>query len=95
MPVYRLTPTNLDSPTWNCSTWREACLVYAASRQEARDAATSHFKIAASKTHDMRLPQSPWNNPALVRCDELANFTGEVPSEPGAVVLLPRDKLRR
>ncbi len=76
MPVYRLTPIEMDNVNWKRSTHRGSCLVKADSEGEARGLAAQEYDMPAVETlrqPDGSLPTRPWNDPTLVSCDDVSS----------------------
>ena len=70
MPIYRLTPRNLDHHHWSASTNKSACLVHAENEKRARQYATREFAIAVQRGPGVMIPINPWSQEDLVVCNE-------------------------
>lgn len=75
MPIYELTPVNIDDPNWQHSSHREICRVHAQSEEYAREYAGNEFRPASERDIPLEgQPQSPWEDQRHSRCvsgDEL------------------------
>ena len=85
MAIWKLEPTDLESPRWRGTDYVGVAIVRAQDEQTARQTATSRFARAVrreSKYQDSPAP-SPWKVPELVTCTELnqADFDREGPAE--------------
>lgn len=87
MPIYELTPINLDDPDWRLSTHQAPCLVRADNERNARMAATLAFGIAARREPGANTPINPWSQLGKVE----AHMVGEhsFKEEGPQVVLAP------
>lgn len=90
MAVYRLTPYahEMDHPNWARSKYRSGCHVYAETEEDARLLAKREFDMAASEKMLGAPPlASPWTDPDLVECEEVAHIGGDEP--PNGFVMIP------
>jgi hypothetical protein len=67
MPIWKLSPIDLQAEDWKYSTYKGDILIRAQNEYEARDIAKGHFRRAARIT-TLNTLLSPWPNPALVQC---------------------------
>ncbi len=84
MAIWKLEPTNLESPDWQISTNRGRVIVRAPDAMSARKVAAEHFTRGARPVViGQDSPASPWTNPELVTCTELADsdFDPDGPAE--------------
>ena len=84
MAIWKLEPTNLESPDWQISSYRGRAIVRAPDATSSRRMAAEQFTRAARTPLIGRdSPASPWTNPELVTCTELhdSNFDPEGPAE--------------
>lgn len=83
MPVWVLTPLDLDDPNWAVSSHRGPAVVRAPNEEKARAVAAEAFdlKIAFRPGQGLRFP--PWTRPALVRAERVHDprFEEEGPPE--------------
>jgi len=82
MPIWRLTPRDLDSPLWAASNYHGIAVVRAATEREARQAAMQAFGKALA---NVPWHAHPWRQLALVTCEELSN-TGYPETGPTAIL---------
>lgn len=78
MPIYQLTPMNLDSPNWEASTHKGPCIVRA--RNDVDAAATAHrafFQAAGRGSPGDKLKLSPWTLPEEIKCTRLTDHPYE------------------
>jgi hypothetical protein len=61
MPIFELTPIDLDDPDWKASTHHAPCVVRADNEDNARLAATLAFIIATRRELGKPTPINPWN----------------------------------
>ncbi len=89
--IWKLTPTDLPSEHWECSTYKGEAIVRAASADEARTIAGQAFLKATPSRPGRDTPIPPWKqmNPELVSCKRLddSDYDGWGPAE----VLFPKD----
>lgn len=71
MPIFELTPIDLNDPDWRCSTHRAPCVVRADNEQNARLAATLAFGIAVRKESGDPTPVNPWNQQNKAKAHEV------------------------
>lgn len=90
MPIYRLTPRNLDHKDWQSSLYKNQVVVRAPSEETARWAATAAFKIPSPYVPGTPFRDNPWKQEALVRVTEVADAELEKPwwSDDGPVQIL-------
>ena len=89
MPIWKLSPINLQAEDWKRSTYKGDAIIRAKDENEARDVAACHFDHAALITTPKTL-LSPWPNSALVKCVQLeSDGSWEVDGPPA--VLDPAD----
>ncbi len=84
MAIWKLEPTNLESPDWQISSYVGRAIVRAPDATSARRMAAEQFTRAArTPLIGQDSPASPWTNPELVTCTELADsdFDPEGPAE--------------
>jgi hypothetical protein len=79
MPIWELTPIDTPSEHWQLSRYRGKAIIRAASREDARDIATSEFSVATSPVHHGTTRLNPWRDPQLVSCqrDERSQYPEE------------------
>jgi hypothetical protein len=87
MPLYKLAPLVRDDPKWRNSTGDKPCRVRAASPDDARAYVAAAFKPATADD----LGDSPWTDPALVSCSEMADTVPASDQAPDGVVFVPKD----
>lgn len=69
MPIYQLSPKNLEDDNWRCSSMKEPVIVRAGSCDEARAVCANQFgKIPE---YFGPIPTDPWYMPRLVDCQEI------------------------
>ncbi len=87
--IWKLTPTDVPSDHWECSTYKGEVIVRAASEDAARTAADLAFHKATPKSLGRDTPLSPWEQMNLVSCNRLddSDYEGWGPAE----VLFPED----
>ncbi len=84
MAIWKLEPTNLESPDWQISSYRGQAIVRAPDAISARRVAADQFTCEARTVVIGRdSPESPWTNPELVTCAELhdSDFDPDGPAE--------------
>ena len=69
MPLYELSPKNLDDLNWRCSIVRKPVIVRAGSCDEARTVCMNRFGIVPDLVGP--IPTDPWLLPHLVECQEI------------------------
>lgn len=83
MPVWKLTPIDLDDPNWEASSHRGLVIVRAPNEASARKAAEEAFGVPTRfrPTKGMRVP--PWMRSELVRAEIVDNpiYSAEGPTE--------------
>ncbi len=72
MPIYELTPIDLNDPDWRGSTHHAPCVVRADNEDYARLAATLAFVIATKRELGKPVPINPWNQQDKVEAHEVA-----------------------
>jgi hypothetical protein len=86
MPIWRLTPTDLNHHYWKASSWKREVVVRAASEERARKIASLAFLTAERKaTLGARTPGDPWGEPALVSAIAVNNADYPETGEEGIV----------
>ena len=102
MPIYRLTPTDLEHDSWAFSRYPrrgqdaetvEPVVIRAETENEARER-TQRFLMQAVNVETLRAPggpQSPWRNPAVVEVGICG--PGEFPEEGRANQILAPEEL--
>lgn len=95
MPVFKLTPIDLDDPNWKCSMHSRPCLVRAEDEDQAREFATVEFKIGVGRNRELKVRKSPWKDSDLVECTETADLTPELGRSAEGVVLIERGTWNR
>jgi hypothetical protein len=70
MPIWRLTPTDLNSPLWAASNYHGIAVIRATTERDARQAAVQGFGKELPGIH---WHAHPWYQLALVACEELLN----------------------
>lgn len=73
MPIWKLTPSNITSPHWNCSTYKDPITVRAPSEDEARQRATLVFGIGRMAVLGDDSPLPPWELSDLATCSRVDN----------------------
>jgi hypothetical protein len=71
MPIWRLSPINLNADEWELSTYQGVVIVRAKVEDEARDKVTCKFAIAGARHTTTHTLHNPWTNPSLVQCVHL------------------------
>ncbi len=72
MPIYELTPKNLDELNWKASIYRGKAVIKARNEKLARMKANTAFGIATGPKQPFQPAISfPWTNENLVSCQEL------------------------
>jgi len=83
MPVWSLTPVDLDDPDWEASSHRGRVVVRAANEQQARSVAAQAFDVKTGfrPGEGMRFP--PWTRAEMVRAERIDDprFEGDGPAE--------------
>jgi len=83
MPIWKLTPIDLDDPNWEASSHRALVVVRAPSEASARDAAEEAFGVPTRfpPGKGMRVP--PWMRSELVRAEIIDSpiYAAEGPTE--------------
>jgi hypothetical protein len=69
MPIYLLTPLDLNAPEWERSIRTEPVQVEGTNEQDARIQAEMHFGIAAKARRGKPTMFSPWGMPTLVNAE--------------------------
>ena len=79
MPIWKLTPIDLDDPNWEASSHRGLIIVRAPKRKAAEEAFGVQTRFPAGK--GMRVP--PWTRSELVRAEIIDSpiFSAEGPTE--------------
>lgn len=82
MPIFSLTPLDLDNPNWEASSHRGPAIVRAGNEHEARAVAAQAFDVKTGfrPGEGMRFP--PWTRPILVKAERVNDprFDGEGPA---------------
>lgn len=73
MPIWKLTPTNVESTDWQGSTYKGPVVVRAESDKEARELAVSRFVIAVRRVPGQNTSMCPWTQEKLVISEQLEN----------------------
>lgn len=88
MPIWSLTPVDLDEPNWEASSHRGPVIVRARNEAQARAVAAAAFDVKTGfrPGRGMRVP--PWTRATMVRAEHIDDprFEAEGPAE----VLQPR-----
>jgi osmotically-inducible protein OsmY len=84
MPVWRLSPVDLNDPNWEASSHRGAIVVRALNEESAREVAQSAFGVKTRFKHRGPLT-SPWKRGELVRAERISG-EGFDPKGPSAVL---------
>jgi len=93
MPVYKLTPIDLNHPSWKSNKLVKYCIVRARTPEKARDAAAAEFKTAAEQEYiGQPIPLSPWQDPEIVECVEMHDITPDLSLEADGIVVVPDDE---
>ena len=81
--IWKLTPTDVPSDHWECSTYKGEVFVRSASEDAARTTAYLAFHKATPKSLGRDKPISPWKQMNLVSCNRLDNsdYKGWGPTE--------------
>lgn len=83
MPIWRLTPIDLEDPNWEASAHRGLAVVRAPSEASAREAAEKEFGVQTRfpPGKGMRVP--PWLRSELVRAEIIDSplYAAEGPTE--------------
>ncbi len=89
MALWELTPSNLDHPRWEASTYKGRVTVRAPNGDAARQAATQKFYIATGGPIGGLKRRSPWEDHTLLQVTPIENdrYEAEGPTE----VLEPAD----
>ncbi len=69
MPLYKLSPKNLDDLNWRCSIVRKPVIVRAENCDKARTVCMNKFGIVLDLAGP--IPKDPWLLPLLVECQEI------------------------
>ena len=70
MPLYRLTPINLNDPNWRSSIHRDAAVVRASSEEQARSLASKAFDTTlAPSSPGGKIAAPRWHHPHAVRAE--------------------------
>lgn len=77
MPVYRLSPVDLNDRDWEASTHKDECLVHATDESKARLYATREFGIATTRKPGEDVKASPWNQKGKVTAQEKLDYPPE------------------
>ncbi len=78
MPIYQLSPKNLEDHNWRISSVQETVIVRAGSCDKAREFCARKFVTPDFELDDDPIPMDPWSLPRLVECQEF-----EAPRWPG------------
>jgi hypothetical protein len=90
MPVFELTPQNLDDRNWQCSSHKKPIIIRTKSERLARMKANTAFgKSVLRESLYTPIPTFPWANTDLVTCQELKD--SEYTSEGEDGVLYPEN----
>ena len=73
MPVWKLTPLDLNHPEWRASVCRGEVFVRASSEHRAREIAGEAFGIATARIPGARTIMSPWEQAAVVSAREVTD----------------------
>jgi hypothetical protein len=87
MPIWKLTPINLNDRNWAASTHKGEAIVRAESEKHARDLACLAFVIATHRVPGTTVKVIPWRLSELVTCERLED--SEYPEEGPEGVLVP------
>ena len=71
MPIYRLSPKNLEDHKWRISSVQEPVIVRAGSCDEAREFCAKKFVTPDFELDDGKMPMAPWSLLRLVECQEI------------------------
>jgi hypothetical protein len=71
MPIWKLTPLDLDDPNWQASSHRAVAVVRARDEADARAVAAAAFDVKTrfSPRHGQHFP--PWKRDALVKAERI------------------------
>ena len=71
MPVWKLTPIDLDDSNWEASSFRGAAVVRARTEAAARRAAAAAFDVSTRFPAGRGVRFPPWGSPELVKAERL------------------------
>lgn len=93
MPIYKLTPIDLDHPDWQASTHKAPVIIRAKDTILAREAANMAFAIAVVHRPGENTICMPWNQSSHATCEQLTEheFDEEGPDQ----VLEPEGRATR
>jgi len=92
MPIWKLSPINLDDPNWEASIFKSEVIVRADKEEAARRRCSMAFGIATVRKPREKVKVIPWGQPDLVRCARLAN--SEYSEEGPEAILVPEEAER-
>ena len=93
MAIWKLEPTDTNSPDWEASTYRGKVIVRAASDIKARQIAAGAFVIGVKvRTGAEKLGDIPWNQPLLVSSVSLQD--SDYPENGNQEIVGPPEALR-
>lgn len=72
MPMFKLSPKQLDHPNWDASTSKSPETIEADNEDKARKKLSKMHSIATCQPKGENVRESPWLDPALVDCVKLA-----------------------
>ena len=83
MAIWRLTPVDLDDPSWEASSHRGAAIVRAENEDDAREIAQRAFGVKTGFRPQLRVIAPPWKRAELVRAEHVSapHFEEEGPAE--------------
>ncbi len=83
MPIYSLTPLDVDHPNWVASSHRGRATVRAANEHEARAVAAQAFDVKTGFRPGEGVHYPPWTRPTLVKAERVNDprFEDEGPAE--------------
>ena len=73
MPVWKLSPLDLDDQNWEASSHRGPCIVRARSEADARATAAAAFDVRTGFRPGRGVTFPPWTRPALVKAERVEN----------------------
>ena len=69
MPLWKLTPIDMENPNWEASTHKGEVIARAETEEKARSLCVSAFRTGATKGHvGAIIPYPPWKYPEHVLC---------------------------